>query len=105
MQDPGGLAVALAGRDDGPQRVQVGRLVEAAGDAEPVRQVGRADEQHVDLLERGDLVRVGDRARRLDLDDADDPLVDDPGDVGVAERAHVRAAGPERHATLTPTGG
>ena len=99
-QDPGRLAVALAGGHDRADRVEIARVVEPPGHAQAMRQVGRPDEQDVDLLERGDLVGAVDGARRLDLDDADDPLVDDAGDVGVAERAHVGAAGPQGDAPL-----
>ena len=53
--------------------VEVARVVEPAGDAEAVRQVGRADEQDVDAIDRGDLGGVLDRAPGLDLDDAQDP--------------------------------
>ena len=58
-------------------------MPELAGDPERVRQVGRADEQHVDAVDRGDLVGVTQAADGLDLDDPDDALVE-ALDVGVA---------------------
>ena len=91
QQDAGRLAGAVGGRDDALERVEVARIVEPARDAEAVRQVGRADEQDVDAVDGGDLGGLVDRARRLDLDDAEDARIDDP-DVRVAELAEPGAA-------------
>ena len=92
------MPCALAGPSDPLERVQVARVVELARDAEAVGQVGRPDEQDVDAVERGDLVGVADRARRLDLDDADDPLVDDRAMSAwpSAPSPAPRSAGPRR---------
>ena len=67
-QDAGRLAVALARGEDRPDGVEVDRVVEAARDAERVRQVGRSHEQDVGAGQRGDRVRVGDGRRVLDLE-------------------------------------
>ena len=56
-------------------------------------QIGRTDEQHVHLVERGDVGGRREGAARLDLDDADDALVDHPRDIGMGDRAQVGAAG------------
>ena len=94
-EDPGRLARRLRGRGDMPERVEVGRIVEPAGDPEAVRQVGRADEEDVDAVDGGDLGGVLDGARRLDLDDPQDPPVDRL-DVRVTELAEPGASGRER---------
>ena len=88
-------SVAAAHR---PQRRDEGRLVEAAGDAHRVRQVGRADEQDVDAVEGGDLGGVLDGERRLDLEHADDRRVQ-PRDVGVGDLTQLGAARREGEAT------
>ena len=63
---------------------------EVAGDAEVVAEVAGADEQHVHPVEPGDLLRVADRGRRLDLDHAENL------GVGAVQGARVQAepAGP-----------
>ena len=55
-----GLAVGFGGGHDAAERVDERRVVELAGNAHAVRQVRRADEQHVDALDRRDLVGVVD---------------------------------------------
>ena len=50
-------------------------MVEAPGDAEGMREIGRADEEHVDALDRGDLVEGLEAALVLDLDDGREALV------------------------------
>ena len=64
-------------------------MVELAGHAERMRQVGRADEQDVHAVGRRDRVGLVERADRLDLDDADDPVVDLP-DVSVGDGSQAR---------------
>ena len=91
-QDAGRLAGALRSGHDALERGEVVRVVELPGDPEAVRQVGRADEQDVDAVDRGDLLGVLDRAPRFDLDDPEQPPVDRL-DVGVAELAETCAAG------------
>ena len=56
-----------------------------------MRQVGRSDEQDVHPIDGGDLRRVLDGARGLDLDDAEDAPVDRL-DLPVAELAESGAA-------------
>src|SRR4029450_4225943 len=65
-----GLAVAGGGGPDRLQRLQVGRRGDVAPDAEGVAEVAGADEQHVDAVDGGDGVGLGDGGGRLDLDHA-----------------------------------
>ena len=60
-----------------------------------MRQVRRADEEHVDAVDGRDVVHLGDRGGGLDLDDAEGQLVD-LADLAVTARAHPGSPGPER---------
>ena len=75
-------------------RIQVDGVVEAPRDAEAVRQVGRADKEDVNAIDRGDLRGVLDGAPRLDLDDAKDPAIDRL-DLRVALLSETCTTGPE----------
>ena len=63
-------------------------MLELARDPERVGQVRRTDEQDVDAVDRGNRVGVAERARGLDLDQPDDPLVE-PADFGVCDGAET----------------
>ncbi len=64
-----------------------------------MRQVGRADEQHVRARLGGDRVRVGDGRGVLDLEDAERHVVQRP-DLGVADATEALPADAERHPAL-----
>jgi hypothetical protein len=51
-------------------------IARAGRDTQRVRKIGQTDEEHVDAVDGGDLVDGGQRRRRLDLDRADDLVVD-----------------------------
>ena len=65
-----------------------------------MRQVGRADEQHVDLVERGDRVGVGDGPADSIWTMPTTRSLIVARDVRVADRAHAAAARPQRDAAL-----
>src|SRR5918998_608868 len=81
---------AVRGQPDLLDRVEVLRRRHTAGHPEVVGEVAGPDEQHVDPVDRGDLLRLRDGPRGLDLHDAE-YLV-----VGSVERTRVQAeaAGP-----------
>jgi len=70
-------APGLAGRGGGPRdrldRLEASGILEVPRDAEDLAQVGRADEQQVDVGDRRDLGGRLERPGRLDLD-ADERL-------------------------------
>ena len=103
-QDAGRLAGPVGGGDDSLQGGAEARIVELPGDPHAVAQVGRADEQDVDAVDRGDLGCVLDGARRFDLDDPDDPLVD-RADVGVARARRGRRRASTAPGRGLPSGG
>jgi len=60
-----------------------------------VRQVGRADEEDIGPIDRGDRVGMLHGARGFDLDDPEDPPVHGP-DLAVTDLAQPGAAGRQR---------
>ena len=85
------------GRDHPVQRVDERRLVEPAGHAHRVRQVGRADEQDIHPVDRGDRIRCLHRRERFDLEHAGQALVSLP-DLRVRGLEEPAAAVGQRHA-------
>ena len=90
---PAALPCRRHGGDDPVQGGGEVRVVDLAGDAHAVRQVGGPDEQDVDAVDRGEVVRGRDRLGRLHLEHAEERLVDAGGDVGVVDRPVARARG------------
>ena len=91
VEQPSRLARCLGHGRDVADRVEIAAVVELAWDTEAMRQVGRADEQDVHAVDRGELRGVLDGARQFDLDDACDLGVD-RADVGVGPLPEARAA-------------
>src|SRR5262249_7130180 len=84
------VPVGRAGRGgDGAEALLEGRVVEPPRDAAQHGEVGRAEEQHVHPLDRGDRMRVGQGALVLDLDD-DERLLVGGLDVLVHRQGAVR---------------
>ena len=83
------------------RRVLKLRAGEVGRAAEVVGEVGRAHQQGVDLVERGDLLDGLERARPLDLHDAADALVGARAEVG-ARRAEAVAARERRDPAPAP---
>ncbi len=98
-EDARGLAVGRAGADDRPDRVEISRIVEPARHAQRVRQVRGPDEQHVRPGQRGDRLGVGDGRGVLDLEHAEDHVIE-RADVRVAHLAEALPSAAERDAAL-----